>query len=107
MKLLVKVSHSVLIMYNIVSYIQTDFFYLRFLCYRINIIFSQWQAFAAYWPASSGPVENVLPIMLLSKNIILYNIIGVTKEVLILVLLLFIFIVLLTLMLLLTLAWLV
>ena len=53
-------------------------YYLRFLCYRINIIFSQWQAFAAYRSASSGPVENVLPIMLLSKNIILYNIIGVT-----------------------------
>ena len=50
----------------------SNVYYLRFLCYRINIIFSQWQAFAAYRSASSCPVENVLPINVVIKNIILY-----------------------------------
>ena len=37
--------------------------------YRIIEFFSQWQAFAAYRSASSGPVENILPIILMSKNV--------------------------------------
>ena len=46
----------------------------RFSIYRIIEFFSQWQAFAAYRSASSGPMENILPAILMSKNIDLYNI---------------------------------
>ena len=42
----------------------------RFSVHRIIIFFSQWQAFAAYRSASSGPVENILPTILMSKIII-------------------------------------
>ena len=46
----------------------------RFSIYRIIEFFSHCQAFAAYRSASSGPVENILPAILMSKNIDLYNI---------------------------------
>ena len=39
------------------------------------IFYLQWQAFAAHRSASSGPVENILPINVNIENIILYNII--------------------------------
>ena len=42
----------------------------KFSVYRIIIFFSQRQAFAAYRSASSGPVENILPTILMSKIII-------------------------------------
>ena len=42
----------------------------KFSVYRIIVFFSQRQAFAAYRSASSGPVENILPTILMSKIII-------------------------------------
>ena len=51
-----------------------DLMLTRFSIYRIIEFFSHWQAFTAYRSASSGPVENILPAILMSKNIDLYNI---------------------------------
>ena len=48
----------------------------KFSVYRIIIFFSQRQAFAAYRSASSGPVENILPTILMSKIILDIKIVG-------------------------------
>ena len=57
-----------------ISHSVVDFMLSRFSVYRIIIFFSQRQAFAAYRSASSGPVENILQTILMSKIIIFYNI---------------------------------
>ena len=53
-----------------ISHSVIDFMLSKFSVYRIIVFFSQRQAFAAYRSASSGPVENILPTILMSKIII-------------------------------------
>ena len=58
-----------------------NFMLSRFSVYRIIIFFSQRQAFTAYRSASSGPVENILPTILMSKmNIIVGRIFSTGPE---------------------------
>ena len=54
-----------------ISHSVVDFMLSRFSFYRIIVFFSQRLAFAAYRSASSGPVENILPTILMSKIIFL------------------------------------
>ena len=53
-----------------ISHSVIEFMLSKFSVYRIIVFFSQRQAFTAYRSASSGPVENILPAILISKIII-------------------------------------
>ena len=54
-----------------ISHSVVDYMLSRFSFYRIIVFFSQRLAFTAYRSASSGPVENILPTILMSKIIFL------------------------------------